>query len=261
MNPLPAHTLFQDGRRWGHKPGRERGRKNGLDDDPARADRRQGSMSFGCRDAAEAALEWRAESGLVGSAKKPTNIRSAMASRRWMDMSLKPANTSKSQSDDRTGRYIQRESRGVRGSRRHEEEHGTQCGRCVGERLPAAGAPVAALASGLTRRSRWQHDRVFRSSIKTAAEVVSSPFSLRKRKRVGRSRSHVRQRLDGRTLVGHGAIDVTPRPQLRHGLLDGLRPNRRPRRHAFVYQRDPLDAKPSRLGRAFMAIRPIKRLF
>lgn len=30
----------------------------------------------------------------------------------------------------------------------------------------------------------------------------------------GPERSHVRQRLDGRRLVGHGAIDVTPRAQL-----------------------------------------------
>lgn len=49
---------------------------------------------------------------------------------------------------------------------------------------------------------------------------------------------HVRQRLDGRPLVGHGAIDVTPRAPACHG----LRPNRIAALAWVCLSRDPLDA-------------------
>jgi hypothetical protein len=70
------------------------------------------------------------------------------------------------------------------------------------------------LASGLTRTiPRAAAASQSCSSIRktTAAEVVSF-LPQKERSGWAWSRSHVRQRLDGRALVGHGAIDVTLSP-------------------------------------------------
>jgi hypothetical protein len=149
--------------------------------------------------------------------------------------------------------------RGMRESRWHEGNVERECGMCVwwaSERLLAA--PVAALASGLTRTiPRAAAASQSCSSIRktTAAEVVSF-LPQTERKWVGLVEV-ARSAEIGRASVGwprRNRCDAEPR--LRHG----LRPNRMLRRHAFVYQRAPLDAKPSRLGRAFMADRPMRHL-
>jgi hypothetical protein len=51
-----SHACSKTVVKWGGKPGRE---WRTQEQDWVRADRRQGFMSFGCRDVAEAALGWR----------------------------------------------------------------------------------------------------------------------------------------------------------------------------------------------------------
>jgi hypothetical protein len=103
-------------------------------------------------------------------------------------------------------------------------------------------------------RSREQQSLLPRSGRRRQLKL--SPFALRKREEGG-PLEVARPAEIGRASVGwprRNRCDAEPRP--RHG----LRPNRMLRWHAFVYQRAPLDAKPSRLGRAFRADRPMRCL-
>jgi hypothetical protein len=105
---------------------------------------------------------------------------------------------------------------------RHRSQHWPFMGRS--HQIISNGSPVYRAESSQRpkRRARFAQPKT----------RCKRKFRCSEDQNVGGERLHVRQRLDGRPLVGHGAIDVTPRP--RPAMACG--PTGSQRWHGFVYQ-------------------------
>lgn len=157
LNPLPAHTLFQDGRAVGRRArqGGEGARTDWMDEDPTRADRRQGFTS----DRGQGCGRRCPLGGVVLEARQNR------PSRRWRQQEMMPpADKMRGREDEKMSSEWARERASERTQRR--PRMGSRGGQCAG--IGEIGAsllapdPVSRCCVGLCvcglagwRRTRW----------------------------------------------------------------------------------------------------------